>query len=699
MTVAIDRVFASYRLDDKFLSPDDQVLIQVMVPDVALSGVVFTRDQRTGTPFYVIEYDESVQTDTVTGGTVIPKSLLVWRHADIEQVRSPRMRAILHAVGEIEKIYDHAPLDIEFIYDNSNTVWILQIRPLTALPVRSGHQEQILRHHLHQASDTVNAAMACPVGLYGSRTLFSDMADWNPAEMIGIAPSPLAASLYRQLITDVTWRQARAMMGYRKLPEVPLMVDILGHPYIDLRCSFNSFLPENFQADIGEKIINAWIDRVSQYPELHDKVEFDVATTCYTPDHHAFMTKTYPGLLNKSESQQYADLLLDLTNTCLDPSAAFSPDWCCAQTGILEEIQKNSSIDKLYAEGDLSATLTRMIEECRRFGTLPFAIAARHAFIAESILRGLINNGTLTGDEVDAFKRCIPTIAHSILSGLDDKAAFYRHFGHIRPSSYDIESPRYDMLNDLLNTITAPAINIQDHSSIITSCMTDRVNSAFVAIGYTCTASAFFDYVRKSIQLRESIKAVFTRHISDILELIARHAADNSVARIFAAHVEIDSYLSNNFDWHLPRPVQDSPPPMSYLIESAKDLYIIPIQRSKPNYITKLKVFAPLMNIHADCNETVALSGKIVYLERADPGFDWIFGCGIVGLVTKYGGANSHMAIRCAEFGIPAAIGCGELLYRRISASSHAQLDCAAEIITLLDEIGSTSLPVSIQAS
>ena len=29
-------------------------------------------------------------------------------------------------------------------------------------------------------------------------------------------------------------------------------------------------------------------------------------------------------------------------------------------------------------------------------------------------------------------------------------------------------------------------------------------------------------------------------------------------------------------------------------------------------------------------------------------------------LVTQYGGANSHMAIRCAELGIPAVIGAGE---------------------------------------
>jgi phosphoenolpyruvate-protein kinase (PTS system EI component) len=46
-----------------------------------------------------------------------------------------------------------------------------------------------------------------------------------------------------------------------------------------------------------------------------------------------------------------------------------------------------------------------------------------------------------------------------------------------------------------------------------------------------------------------------------------------------------------------------------------------------------------------------------------------------------YGGANSHMAIRSAEFGLPAAIGVGESLYRNLSKKSELELNPGQRII------------------
>ena len=70
------------------------------------------------------------------------------------------------------------------------------------------------------------------------------------------------------------------------------------------------------------------------------------------------------------------------------------------------------------------------------------------------------------------------------------------------------------------------------------------------------------------------------------------------------------------------------------------------------------------------------MKNKIVLIENADPGYDFIFTKKIKGLITKYGGANSHMAIRCAEFAIPAAIGCGEQLFNQLQNQERVLLNC-----------------------
>ena len=72
-------------------------------------------------------------------------------------------------------------------------------------------------------------------------------------------------------------------------------------------------------------------------------------------------------------------------------------------------------------------------------------------------------------------------------------------------------------------------------------------------------------------------------------------------------------------------------------------------------------------------------------IENADPGFDWIFTKNPAGLITKYGGVASHMAIRCGEIDLPAAIGTGELLFEKLRSSIKIQLDCKNQQIFVLE--------------
>src|SRR3989344_894213 len=102
--------------------------------------------------------------------------------------------------------------------------------------------------------------------------------------MIGVRPRPLALSLYRELITDSVWAYQRDNYGYRNLRSFPLMVDFHGLPYIDVRVSFNSFVPNNLEPGLAERLVRYYINQLKANPSLHDKVEFEILFSCYTLD-------------------------------------------------------------------------------------------------------------------------------------------------------------------------------------------------------------------------------------------------------------------------------------------------------------------------------------------------------------------------------------------------------------------------------
>ena len=102
------------------------------------------------------------------------------------------------------------------------------------------------------------------------------------------------------------------------------------------------------------------------------------------------------------------------------------------------------------------------------------------------------------------------------------------------------------------------------------------------------------------------------------------------------------------------------------------------LNTAKPNFITNKICHASLVQVSssADPQTIKNIEGRIAVIENGDPGYDWIFTRKPAGLITKYGGVASHMAIRCAEFGIPAVIGCGEAIFSRVKNGSHCILDC-----------------------
>ena len=295
---AVEEVIGS--MDD---CPENQILVMTMVSDVSLSGVIMTHELDSGAPYYVLNYDdETGKTDTITGGGAINKTVLVHRDYVTDHVDSPRVAELLELTRELEGLCDRGtPLDIEFAKTRDGQLHLLQVRRIT---VHENWNRRISRHVgevLFQAGEFFTRHSQPRTGLAGGRTILGQMPDWNPAEIIGTRPRPLAISLYRHLITDSIWQEARAEMGYQPVPTTPLMLTLGGQPFIDVRASFNSFLPAGLPFETRERLVDAWLDRLEAKPKLHDKVEFEVAQTVLDFNFDADFQERYGNALSTDE--------------------------------------------------------------------------------------------------------------------------------------------------------------------------------------------------------------------------------------------------------------------------------------------------------------------------------------------------------------------------------------------------------------
>jgi len=700
IAAAVDSVIASFGGN-----PHDQILVQPMLKDIAVSGVITTHVLDDGAPYYVINYDdESGKTDTITGGTGVNKTVLIHRDADTCLINSDRVARWLGLAKDLEPLCGDAPLDIEFAQTHSGECFLLQARRIAA----EKNWDRSIRHRVSRAQEHIEQFITRSQprpGVVGSYTIYGEMPDWNPAEIIGTAPRRLASSLYRYLVTDEVWSEARAFMGYRHPRNEVLMVAIGGRPFIDVRNSFNSFLPADLPEDVAAALIEAWLDRLNEHPELHDKVEFDIAHTALDFNFDQDFQQRYSGLLTPEQAARFKSCLQELTSRALDTG----PEGTLA--GALVDIDRlahrQSQRQTPSAPGtelDGLLEIRSLLYECKQLGTLPFSIIARHAFIAESLLRSCVERRALTAERVAQFKRTLVSVMgdlagdmSKVLDGTLEEGDFYQQYGHLRPGTYDILSLRYDQRDDLFADHLLPERDDVPRDFELTAAEHADLRSLLEESGFGhVDPPQLLEHAKKAIVGREYAKFVFSRNLSDAIELIAQWGLRNELSRDDLSHIPLATILDN-----IHNPVLEDHEDyyrgiaedgrralqmthslrLNYLIRDVRDIYVIPLHRSVPNFVTNKRIEGEVVLVDNETMHIPDLFGKIVCIENADPGFDWIFTRGIAGLLTKFGGSNSHMAIRCAEFGLPSAIGCGEQTFERLVAAGTVELNCADKVL------------------
>jgi hypothetical protein len=319
--------------------------------------------------------------------------------------------------------------------------------------------------------------------------------------------------------------------------------------------------------------------------------------------------------------------------------------------------------------------------------------------LAEGILRDAVDLGIFSPERAAALRRSVRTVASSFVSDAKRVSSgelptkqFYRRYGHLRPGTYDIRSKTYrdwelTSIGDTETTAPPGRFHLQKAES-------RRLSEALQALDWPVEDRYVVRYVVDAIRLREFGKFAYSKYVSLLLEAIAAWGKRLGIDRDELSYLPLDeiqafvarprcssgAVLERARRWRADQEMRSlvlSPA----VVWEEDQLLVVVDSEERPTFVTSSSVRAPIVSLSDLDPPTTDVRGKIVCAVRADPGYDWILGKGVAGIVTCYGGVNSHLAVRCNELGVPAAIGCGQALFRRLVNAPAAEIDCASQSV------------------
>ena len=424
-----------------------EILYQDFVDNSILSGVVTNQCLKDGTDYYVINYDDtSNKTNTVTSGGEKSARVLNIYKKNAKGIRSSNFQKIIEAVKEIENKIPNIPIDIEFAIDHKRKVNIFQIRPLSTLKNWKNFSKQNFSNYLR--SDQKKFLKILKKNKkYGDEPIFGLMPDWNPAEMIGYQPNRLSYSIYKKIITDESWSLAREKMGYKSVNE-PLMYSFSGKPYIDTRLSFNSLIPKEVDKNVSKKLIKHWSKLLKEKSYLHDKIEFEIVDGSFDAYTKTKILKEY-AFLNLKEKRNYESSLKNFTNNKI---LNFKNDFFELDKKLNRLEEERIKFIKKYNDSKNflnKKEILGFVNKIKVFGTIPFSIYARYAFIAKKFLNSLNLKNLISDKLFSKLLNSVGSITNDFIelekkSYLNEKnrKKFINYFYHLRPGTYNINVER-----------------------------------------------------------------------------------------------------------------------------------------------------------------------------------------------------------------------------------------------------------------
>lgn len=670
----------------------DKIFVQKFIKNADYAGVLFTEPVNISSPYYVVNCDHSKKTNLVTSGSFNPTMELhnIYKNSN---TYPKKFKNLILIVKKIEKVFPNDVLDIEFAKIGSKII-IFQCRSLRKIKTTNNFD---LKLEIEGIGKKINKLFLKNPTLIGKTSILSNMADWNPAEMIGSKSSKFSSTLYKELITDEIWAIQRFNYGYKDVRPNPLMINVGDYNYIDIRTDLNSFLPRELSDSISEKLINFFLKRLKKKNFLHDKIEFKLIPTCYQSKLEIYLKK----ILSKNEIKNYKKTLANLTSRIVNQK--------------YEVIKKELNlINKLKFETNkiLFSNLSEiqkiffLIDICKKYGTLPFAGLARCGFISKKIFDNLVEDKILSKERSEKFFSSISTIVNEITNDLYklkkkkiSKKIFLNKYGHLRPSSYSISSLAYkENFNFFFKIKSIKKFQTKNILFKFTPLEINQINFWLKKNNLNFNSSELIKFSKISIYHREKAKYEFTKTIDKLFQIIISFCKKLKIKRSdieyldlnvllnalsILNHKELRLLINDNIKLNKKENLTTNKILLPDLILSEKDSYFHSIKNMKGNYITNKIVVGSIFYLKKDLKD-FNINNKIVLIENADPGYDYIFNYKISGLITMYGGPNSHMSIRCNELNIPAVIGIGNRKFELLKLRNQIELNCQKKITKII---------------
>ena len=684
----INEVIHSYR---EYKNNKNKIMIQEMVQNILYSGVAMSCVKEDRSPYYVINMSKSSDSTVITSGKD-DKNETFYIYENCKVKLPKKLFKIKKLIDDLKNKFKEDMLDIEFAINKKGQLFLLQVRKLITTEKNSYVKDKLFIKHLDKLSKKIKKIKKRNYFLLGKTTFFGVMPDWNPAEIIGRRPSPLSLSLYRELITDNVWALQRRDYGYRNLENSGLLSSFFGMPYVDTRVDFNSWIPNKLNNNLSEKLVNFYLNKLKKNPQFHDKIEFKIALTCFTFSTNRRLKELPNKIFSEKDKKEIFHSLKNI-NSIAYRELEKAPKKLKELESRIQKISdsKTYNLDKIYW----------LIEDCKKFGTLPFAGMARCGFIAVELINSLAEESVINLNEKQKFLKSIKTIASDLNIDLirKNKKNFLKKYGHLRPNTYDIDTLNYkDGYNLYFNTKNVRIRKISIDKFTFSKKTMTKIDRLLKKNNHSINALKLISFIKESIKMREYSKFIFSKSINEIfknlkilfkriklgeedIKFLSIHKIKelfynlnhNDLKKVFLEEIKISKlqYMKNKFI-KLPSNIFHQ-----------NDVYYFKLEKDEPNFITNESITGEVL-ILKDLIKSKKYTGKIICIENADPGYDFLFSYNIKGLITKYGGINSHMAIRCNELNIPAAIGVGDKIFSELIYSNKVQLNCTNNTLKLI---------------